>query len=146
MKESKQLEECQRHTDAAHPKSVSRMSPSGSPVEYCAVYFDWEIPELPSPHQITFLARVRSTEGERSLRIPIDVASLAAQGKTADLETLHAILSARHAGLDDPNSLLLALEWLLAISLEQTQPQLSPAEQQAKMRQLLLFYGHDTRS
>jgi hypothetical protein len=69
---------------------------------------------------------------------PISGASLASEGRTADLEKLHAILSARHAGLDDGHSLLEAVEWLLGISFEQTAPEPSPAERQVKVRQLLL--------
>ena len=69
-------------------------------------YFDWEIPELTAQHLNTFLALVRYQAGERSFRIPIDVARLAAEGRTADLEKLLAILSARQAGLDGRHSLV----------------------------------------
>jgi hypothetical protein len=101
--------------------------------------FDWEIPGLDTPHLITFLARVRCQGCEHSLRIPIDVARLAAQGRTADLERLQDILAIRHAGLDDRHSLVKSVEWMLSISLEQTKPELSPAERQLKVRRLLLI-------
>jgi hypothetical protein len=65
------------------------------------------------------------------------VAGLAAGGRTADLEKLHAILSARHAGLDDRYSLVGAVEWMLNISLEKTEPQLSPTKRRSKTQELL---------
>jgi hypothetical protein len=112
---------------------------SGTAQEELVVsYFDWEIPELGAPHFVTFLARIRSQTGERSLRIPIDVARLAAEGRTADLEKLLDILGTRHAGLDTSPSRLAAVEWLLGVSLEQTEPELSPAERRSKMQGLLL--------
>ena len=102
-------------------------------------YFDWEIPELTAPHLNTFLALVRYQAGERSFRIPIDVARLAAEGRTADLEKLLAILSARQAGLDGRHSLVGPSNGCWLSALEQTEPELSLAERQVKVRQLLLF-------
>jgi hypothetical protein len=78
-------------------------------------FFDWEIPELTTPQLIAFLALVRYQASERSFRIPIDVARLASEGRTADLERLHDILAARHAGIDDRYSLLRSPEWMLTI-------------------------------
>jgi hypothetical protein len=97
--------------------AAERVSEASRPEEPVVISFDWEIPALASPHLITFLARVRSQAGERSFRIPIDVAKLAAEGRTSDLERLHAILAMRHAGVDDHRSLVQSLEWLLNISL-----------------------------
>jgi len=59
---------------------------------------------------------------------------LAAEGRTADLERLHNILAARHAGIGDRHSLLCSLEWMLDISLEQAEPELSPTERKVKVR------------
>jgi len=39
----------------------------------------------------------------------------------------------------DRHSLLCSLEWMLDISLEQAEPELSPTERKVKVRQLLLF-------
>jgi hypothetical protein len=135
--EFNELEIYRQRAEAAPDADAERTSQTSQegPV---VVFFDWEIPELGAPHFVTFLARVRSQAGERSLRIPIDVARLAAEGKTSDLETLHAILATRHAGLDDRYSLVGAVEWLLTISLEQTEPALSPLERRSKMQELLL--------
>jgi hypothetical protein len=134
---AEELEASRRTAKAAlqaAAEHVSGASQDGS----VASYFNWEIPELITPHLITFLARVRCHADERSLRFQIDVGSLAAHGRTGDLEKLHAILSARHAGLDDRHSLMQAIEWMVNVSLEQVAPELSPAERQVKVRQLLL--------
>jgi hypothetical protein len=123
--------------EAAFPSTTERVlgaSSVGSPV---VAYFDWEIPELTTPHLITFLARIRSQTGERSFRIPIDIARLAAEGRTSDLERLHNVLSLRHAGIDTPSARLEAIEWLLDISLEQTEAELSPDKRRSKIQELL---------
>jgi hypothetical protein len=136
---AKQLAECQRkQLEQAAAERIWSSSQEGSSVSSVVSYFDWEIPELTAAHLITFLARVRCQGCERSFRIPIDVAKLATEGRTADLEKLHAILSARHAGLDTSRSLAAAVEWLLGISLEQAEPQLSPSDRRQKVRKLLL--------
>jgi hypothetical protein len=132
------LKACRQRAEAALQTAAERIS--GASQEGPRIsYFDWETPAPATPHLLTFLATVRFAEGERSFRVPIDIAKLAAEGRAADLEKLHAILSARHAGLDDRYTLLQALEWLLAISLEQAESQLSPTERQLQVRRLLLI-------
>jgi hypothetical protein len=133
---AEELEACRQRAEAALQTAAERTS-QASQEGAVVVYFDWEIPELSAPHLFTFLARVRSQAGERSLRIPIDIAKLDADGRTADLERLCDILATRHAQLDDRHSLVHAVEWLLTISLEQIEPELSPAERQVKMCRLL---------
>ena len=117
-----------RQRAEAVPDAAAERVSEASQEEPILSYFDWEIPALSAPQFITFLARVRFAEGERSFRAPIDVARLATEGRTTDLERLHGILAMRHAGLDDRRSLLEALEWLFAISLEQTTPELDADE------------------
>jgi hypothetical protein len=133
MNEPQQLAACRQRAETASEAGAEHVW-SAAQVGSSVVYFDWEIPELAALRSLTFLARVRFAEGERSLRIPIDVASLAAQERTADLERLHDILATRHAGLDDRYSLLRSIEWMLTISLEQTSPELTPDERQLKVR------------
>jgi hypothetical protein len=135
--EFNELEIYRQRAEAAPDADAERISQTSQegPV---VVFFDWEIPSLTTPHFVTFLARVRSQAGERSFRIPIDVAKLATEGRTTDLERLLDILATRHAGLDDRHSLVQSLAWLLSISLEQTSPQLTENERQLKVRQLLL--------
>ena len=131
------LKACRQRAEAALQTAAERIS--GASQEGPRIsYFDWETPAPATPHLLTFLATVRFAEGERSFRVPIDIAKLAAEGRAADLEKLHAILSARHAGLDTSRSLAAAVEWLLGISLEQAEPQLSPSDRRQKVRKLLL--------
>jgi len=99
------LEHCRRTTGTALSAAAERVS-EASEGQSIVTSFDWEIPELTTPHLNTFLARIHCQAGERSFRIPIDVARLAAEGRTADLEKLLAILSARQAGLDGRHSLV----------------------------------------
>jgi len=132
------LEHCRRTTGTALSAAAERVS-EASEGQSIVTSFDWEIPELTTPHLNTFLARIHCQAGERSFRIPIDVARLAAEGRTADLERLHDILATRHAGLDNRYSLLQSLEWMLNISLEQAEPELSPSERQVKVHQLLFI-------
>jgi hypothetical protein len=139
MNESEQFGEC-RHPDAERLSGTSPIRPLDSVESPLIVYFDWEIPKLATPRLLTFLARVRCGARERSFRVPINVARKT-EGRTADLEKLHNILATRHAGLDDRSSLLEALQWMLNISLEQTDPELSFSERQNKVRELLFVSG-----
>jgi hypothetical protein len=134
---AKELEACRQRTEATH-QTADRGGLEMSSVDLPIVsFFDWEPVELTTPHLITFRARVRFAFVSRSFRVRIDVTKLASDGRTADLERLHNILAARHAGLDDGRSLLGALEWLLNLSTEQTEPELSPGERRLKVRTLL---------
>jgi hypothetical protein len=101
--------------------------------------FDWEIPPLTNRSLLTFIAEVHCQGDKSKVRFQIDIAKLQTAGRTADLERLGNILSARHAGIDDRRSLLSSLEWMLTISLEQTAPQLNVNERQLQARRLLLL-------
>ena len=58
--------------------------------------------------------------------------------KKANLRRLENFLNRRHAGLTTPYEMVRHLAWLLELSLQQSQPQLSRAERQREVRQLLL--------
>jgi hypothetical protein len=119
---AEQLEARQRTAEKLLQQAAERVSEASQEGPRVS-YFDWEFPDLTTPNLFTFLARVRCQAGERSLRFQIDIARLAAEGRTADLERLLNILAARHAGLDDRHSLVKSVEWMLSISLKQTSPQ-----------------------
>jgi hypothetical protein len=101
--------------------------------------FDWEIPSLTNHTLLTFIAEVHFREGKNKLRFQIDIAKLQTAGRTADLERLSNILSARHAGTDNRRSLLHALEWMLETSLEQTAPDLSLYERRLQAARWLFL-------
>jgi hypothetical protein len=101
--------------------------------------FDWEIPPLTNPTLATFIAAVHCQGDKSKLRFQIDIAKLQTAGRTADLERLSNILSARHAGIHDRRSLLDSLEWMLTISLEQTAPEFNLNERCLQARRLLFL-------
>jgi hypothetical protein len=98
-----------------------------------SIELDWEIPAC-AADPIIFLANISRSNRKSSIRFGIDLKRL----QTVQLEKLRAFLTHCHAGTLGHYNLVLNLAWLLQISLTQTAPQLSPAERQLKVRQLLL--------
>jgi hypothetical protein len=107
--------------------------------------FDWEPPSLTNPALLSFIAEVHLRGDKSKFRFTLDLDKLASAGRTADLEKLHTVLGARHAGIDDRRSLLHALEWMLEISLEQTAPDLSLNERRRRARRLLFLTDPEQR-
>lgn len=96
------------------------------------VQFDWDTPTKIGG--IVFRARLERAGQISTNTFEIDLLKL----KHAELEQLHLFLGRRHAGLTTHYEMSWHLAWLLEISIQQTEPQLSPAERQRKVRQLLL--------
>src|ERR1700751_4477750 len=102
MKDS-ELARCRETTEKLLQEIAKRLSdPSRN--EPDGLIFDWEIPSLTNPVLLTFIAEVHCRGDRNKLRFQIDIAKLQTAGRTADLERLHNILSARHAGIDDRRS------------------------------------------
>jgi hypothetical protein len=105
-------------------------SPRSDPV---GIQFDWEV-----PHQarapIVFEARVRRGGHESSIRFDLDLDRL----QTDDLQTLHDFLARYHARVATHYELAWHLSWLIETWLTQVQPELTPEERHAKVREILL--------
>jgi hypothetical protein len=93
------------------------------------INFDWEVPR--QPDCIVFQLRLE----RRSQHSAIDLRRM----RKAGLEHLYNFLAKRHAGLDHSHELTRAITWLLTVSLQQQQPDMSNSKSRAlQVRQLLL--------
>jgi hypothetical protein len=102
------------------------------PHDQIGIQFDWDPPTKIG--HILFRARIERF-GQISLNtFEIDLFRLS----HAELVQLQIFLGRRHAGLTTHYEIAWHLSWLLGISLQQTEPQVSPTERQRKVRQLLL--------
>jgi hypothetical protein len=101
--------------------------------EVTGLRFDWEPLALSEPNLVIFSAEVHYQDERARVRFGIDLKLL----QTPELEELHRILSTRHAGLDNRQSLLRSIEWMLTISLGQVEPSLALEERKERARQLL---------
>src|SRR5262249_30262158 len=84
------------------------------------------------PKIFIFAAEVHYGKRKKKTRFPLDLEKLEVARREADLVRIAEIFSLRHAGRDDRASLLLAIEWLLTLSLEQTRPKLNLKERQIR--------------
>ena len=117
---------------AAHPQHAERGS-GAPPHDSVGLGFDWEVPAAVG-EPITFLADIARGDQVSSIRFQLDVNKL----QNNELERLHDFLARYHARVTTHYELAWHLSWLVETWLTQAQPELSPEDRHAKVREMLL--------
>jgi hypothetical protein len=130
MNHSEELEPYRRRAKAALERAVERIYPPYDPVP---LTFGW-VPHV-QDGRITFQVRLERRGRKSAVDFTVDLNRLT----KPELERLNIFLGRRSAGLTTAYEAVRHLTRLLEISLRQSAPELSRAEQRRKVRELLLF-------